>query len=143
MNDFFIVGFDGTEQSRRALDFAASRAKRCGAQLHLVQILEWSPYSFHTPEELAERHKRREQELERANAISEPVVSELNNKGVSTTSEVRHGHAGDLLCTIATEKKATQIFIGRTGDSTFSQRLLGGLAITLAQVAPVPVVIVP
>ena len=143
MTDIFIVGFDGTDQSRRAVDFAADRAKSCGAQLHLVQVLEWSPYSFHTPEELAERHGRREQELERAHAMIEPVVNELNNNEVKTTSEVRHGHAGDLLCGIATDQKATQIFIGRTGDSTFAQRLLGGLAITLAQVAPVPVVIVP
>lgn len=143
MNDIFVIGFDGTEQSRRAVNFAANRAKLSGAQLHLVHVLEWSPYSFHTPEELAERHGRREQELERANAMVEPVVTELNNSGVKTTCEVRHGHAGDLLCNIATEKKATQIFIGRTGDSAFAQRLLGGLAITLAQVAPVPVVIVP
>ena len=143
MTDTYIVGFDGTEQAQRAVNFAAARAKQSGGQLHLVHILEWSPYSFHTPEELAERHKRREEELERANAMVQPVVDALEKDGVKATCEVRHGHAGDLLCEIATDKKAAQIIIGRTGDSALSQRLLGGLAITLVQVSPVPVTIVP
>ena len=143
MTDTYIVGFDGTAQARRAVDYAAARAKKSGASLHLVHVLEWSPYSFHTPEELAERHGRREQELERASAMVQPAVDELNKAGVTATSQIRHGHAGEVLCTIATEKGATQIIIGRTGDSVLAVRLLGGLAITLAQVSPVPVTIVP
>ncbi len=143
MSETFVVGFDGTDSSRRAIDFAAARAKLAGANLHLVLVLEWSPYSFHTPEELAERHKRREEELERANAQVTPIVAELTAAGHSASCEVRHGHAGDLLCEIAKEKGAVQIIIGRTGSSAFTARLLGGLAITLAQASPVPVTIVP
>lgn len=143
MIDTYIVGFDGTDQSSRAVDYAAERAKKSGAGVHLVHVVEWSPYSFHTPEELAERHGRREQELERAKAMVQPVVDKLDKSGVKTTCEVRHGNAGDLLCKIAGDKKAAQIIIGRTGDSALAQRLLGGLAMTLAQVAPVPVTIVP
>ncbi len=143
MNDKYLVGFDGSEQSRRAVDYASDRAKKSGADLHLVLVVEWSPYSFHTPEELNERHHRREQELERANTVVQPVADGLNKAGVNATCEVRHGNAGELLCEIATKQGATQIIIGRTGDSALAQRLLGGLAITLAQVAPVPVTIVP
>ncbi len=143
MTDIYIVGFDGTAQSRRAAEFAAGRAKKSGATLHLLMVLEWSPYSFHTPEELAERHGRREQELERANAEIQPFAEELKAKGVEVTTEVHHGNAGDLLCKSATDKSASAIFIGRTGTSSFATRLLGGLAVTLAQVAPVPLTIVP
>lgn len=143
MTDIYIVGFDGTAQSRRAGEFAAACAKKSGAALHLLMVLEWSPYSFHTPEELAERHGRREQELERANAEIQPFAKELEGTGVTVTTEVHHGNAGDLLCKGATEKGASQIFIGRTGTSAFAARLLGGLAVTMAQVAPVPLTIVP
>ena len=143
MTEIYIVGFDDSESSLRAIDFAAERAKRCGGELHVVFVLEWSPYSFHTPEELNERHKRREEELDRAQALLKPIVEKLNSSGVKATSEARHGHAGDILTTIATEKGAAQIVIGRTGSSRFTARLLGGLAITLAQAAPVPVTIVP
>lgn len=143
MTDTYIVGFDGTAQSRRAVDYAAARAKLSGANVCLVLVIEWSPYGFHTPEELAERHKRREEELDRAQATVEPVVEELKKEGVGASCEVRHGNAADLLCQISKEMDATQIIIGRTGDSELAQRLLGGLVITLAQVAPVPVTIVP
>lgn len=124
MTDTYIVGFDGTDQAQRAVNFAAERAKQSGAQLHLVQVLEWSPYSFHTPEELAERHKRREEELDRANATIQPVVDALDKSGVKATCKVRHGHAGDLLCEIAAEKNAAQVIIGRTGESALSQGCL-------------------
>lgn len=143
MSDIYVVGFHSTEHSSRAVDYAAKLAKKSGAALHLVQVIEWSPYSFHTPEELAERHGRREQELSRALAQVQPVTDELNKSGVTATCEVRHGHAGELLCKIASEQNADQIIIGRTGDSALAQRLLGGLAITLAQISPVPTTIVP
>ena len=143
VNEIYVVGFDETEQSRRATHYAAERAKKSGGQIHLVLVIEWSPYSFHTPEELAERHKRREEELERARALVQPVADALKAEGIETTCEARHGNAADLLCTIAKEKDAAQIIIGRTGDSAIAQRILGGLAITLAQASPVPVTIVP
>ncbi len=143
MTDTYIVGFDGTAQSRRAVDYAAARAGQSGAKVCVVLVIEWSPYGFHTPEELAERHKRREEELDRAGATVQPVVDELKKAGVDASHEVRHGNAADLLCQISKEMNATQIIIGRTGDSELAQRLLGGLVITLAQVAPVPVTIVP
>jgi nucleotide-binding universal stress UspA family protein len=143
MSDTFVIGFDGTETSQRAVAFGAARAEKTGAKLHLVHILEWSPYSFHTPEELAERHKRREEELERAKELVEPVVADLKAKGFDATSEVRHGHAAQLLCEIAEDRSAAQIIIGRTGESAFAARLLGSLANSLAQASPVPVTIVP
>ncbi len=143
MSDKFIVGYDGTAQADRAVEFAAGRAERMDASVHLVQVIEWSPYSFHTPEELEERHKRREEELDRASTMVKPKVDELEKKGLKATCEVRHGNAGEILCSIAKDTSATQIVIGRTGDSALAQRLLGGLAITLVQIAPVPVTIVP
>ena len=77
MSQTYIVGFDGTPQSRRAVEHAAAAAKKAGGKLHLVFVIEWSPYSFHTAQELAERHGRREQELDRAKESLQPVVDEL------------------------------------------------------------------
>jgi len=143
MTDTYLVGFDGSESSQRAVDLAGQWADSTGAKIHLVQILEWSPYSFHTPDELAERHMRREQEIERAKATIQPAVKQLQEAGHEVDSEVRHGHAADLLCEIAKEIGAGQIIVGRTGGNALASRLLGSLAITLVQSAPVPVTIVP
>ncbi|MEJ2027258.1 MAG: universal stress protein, partial [Limibacillus sp.] len=83
------------------------------------------------------------EELERAHSLIQPIMAKLKDAGVSATCEARHGHAAELLCSIAEEKKACQLIIGRTSGSSFAQRLLGGVAITLAQVSPVPLTIVP
>lgn len=143
MADIFVVGFDGTASAKRAVQHAASQAKAGGDTVHVVHVLEWSPYSFLTPDELSERHKRREEELNRAKAIVQPVVDDLKAKGVNATSEVRHGHAGELLCEIAEDMKARQIVIGRVGSTSIAARLMGSLALTLVQASPVPVTVVP
>ena len=143
MVDILVVGFDGTASAKRAVQHAASQAKASGGTVHVVHVLEWSPYSFLTPDELSERHKRREEELNRAKAIVQPVVDDLKAKGVNTTSEVRHGHAGELLCEIAEDMKARQIVIGRVGSTSIAARLMGSLALTLVQASPVPVTVVP
>ena len=62
----FLVGVDDSDCSRRALDFASRRARAMGARLVVVYVIEWSPYSFNTPEENEQRHKRREEEIEQA-----------------------------------------------------------------------------
>lgn len=142
-NTTLIVGYDGTASARRAVQLAASQVKAGGGRIHLVHVLEWSPYSFLTPEELSERHKSREDELVRAKAIVQPLVDDLKAKGLNATCEVRHGHAGELLCEIAEDMKARQIFIGRTGTTSIAARLMGSLALTLVQASPVPVTVVP
>lgn len=143
MSDTYVVGYDGTKSSKRAVDFAVARANQAKGSVHLVNILEWSPYSFYTTEELAARKKTRSDEITRAKGLLEPVLKDLTSRGITVTSDVQHGHPAELLCKIASEVDATQIVIGRSGDGVLAQRLLGSLAISLAQVAPVPLTIVP
>ncbi len=143
MTDTIIVGYDGTASSKRAVKFAGDLVKRAKGTVHLVHVLEWSPYSFLTPDELSERHKRRKEELNRANAILEPVVDDLKAQGLKATHEVQYGHAGELLCGIANTKNAGQIVIGRTGTTAIAARLMGSLALTLVQASPVPITVVP
>lgn len=144
MSRKIVVGFDGSEASRRALDFAVSRAKILGDSIVIAHVLEWSPYSFLTPSELEERHQRRSEELARAeDAIIKPVMKSVEEAGVPVTSVMKYGHIAETLCKIAKEEDAALIFIGRMGDSGFSSRIFGSVAGTLAQVAPVPVTIVP
>lgn len=144
MAEKIVVGFDGSESARRALTFAADRASAIGATLVIAHVLEWSPYSFLTPSELEERHKRRSEELARAeSALIAPVVTSLEGSGITIQTELKYGHIAETLCAIAAAHKAAQIVIGRTGHSNMASRLFGSVAGTLAQVAPAPVTIVP
>lgn len=144
MPDKIVVGYDGSEGSKRAVDFAVERASALGATLVVAHVLEWSPYSFLTPEEIAERHKRRGEELKRAEtAVMAPLAADLAKTGVSVSTVIKYGHVAETLCDIARDHGASQIFIGRTGHSTIVERLFGSVAGSLAQIAPVPCTIVP
>jgi len=144
MTETIVVGFDGSESSNRALEFAATLAKAQGARVTVAHVLEWSPYTFLTPEELEDRHARRTEELKRADStIIAPVLEKLSASGVKADSALKYGHIAETLCAIAVDAGASQVIIGRTGHSSLALRLFGSVAGSLAQASPVPVTIVP
>ncbi|QIE40825.1 universal stress protein [Meridianimarinicoccus aquatilis] len=141
-NELYVVAYDG--EHRRAVDHAIESAKRSGAKLHIVHVIEWSPYRFLTPQELEERHKRRSEEVARAEAeVIQPILSEMTAAGLTATGEIRYGNVVELLASIAQKQHATGIVMGRSGGTSFGGRVFGSAAMGLAQVSPVPVTIVP
>lgn len=87
-----LVCYDDSEASRRALTFAAAHSSAIGATLVVAHVLEWSPYSFLTPNELEEWHKRRTEELARAeSALIAPVVKDLAGRGLTIETELKYG----------------------------------------------------
>ena len=65
MSTISAVGTDCSNCSNRALDYAADRARATNSRLIVAHVIEWSQFSWNTPEENATRHKRREEELAR------------------------------------------------------------------------------
>jgi len=144
MNDILLVGVDGSEAGARAAAFAAERAKDSNSRLLVAYVIEWSPYTFNTPQENEERHKRREEEISRAETqIVQPLVDSLKSSGVDAEGAVRHGHAAEVLSQLASEREAGQIFIGRRGLSKLQAMLFGSVAGSLVQISPVPVTVIP
>lgn len=144
MTDTLLVGVDGSDGGTRAAEFAAKCAKGSDARLVVAYVIEWSPYSFNTPEENEQRHKRREEEISRAeNGVLAPLVGSLTKAGVQAEGVVRHGHAAEVLSSLAGEYSASQIFIGRRGLSKLEALLFGSVAGSLVQVSPVPVTVIP
>ncbi len=144
MSNTFLVAVDGSEGSVRAADFATEQALASNSKLVLAYVIEWSPYSFHTPDELAERHKRREEEIERAQStVLGPVSKSVKDKGVDVEVVVHHGHPSETLVDLAKDRGATQIFIGRKGQSRVASLLFGSVAGSLVQTSTVPVTVVP
>lgn len=139
-----LVGIDGSDCSDRALDKACELAKETGALVIVCYVIPWSPYSFSTPEENAERHRRREQELETARTrLLQPRVDAVTEQGVQVESVVRHGHPVRTLIRLAEERNADLLVAGRSGHGSLKARIFGGTAISLIQASPVPVLVVP
>jgi len=144
MTGTFLVAVDGSAGSDRAVDFATERALAGKAKLVLAHVIEWSPYSFHTPEELAERHGRREEEIARAQStVLGPVAESVRARGADVDLVVRHGHTAETLANLAGEVGASQVFIGRKGESRVAALLFGSVTASLVQTSPVPVTVVP
>ena len=115
MANVLVVGFDPGPAGERAIDFAVNLAKMSGSSLMIVHVLEWSPYSFLTPEEIEERHARRKEELSRAkDSITDPLVQKLSSSGVSVDATIRYGHVAETLAAVAEEAGASQVIVGRS-----------------------------
>ncbi len=140
-----VVGLDGSAPGEKALAHAKRLAKLIGeCELVLAYVIEWTPYSFHTPEELAERHKRREQEIDQAHShVLDAPARAAKAEGFKVETVVRHGDPAEQLDNIARKHGAEQIILGRTGDRGLRHRFFGGVAGKLVAAATVPVTIIP
>lgn len=138
-----VVGVDGGDSGIRALDYAKKLSRLIGAcELIVVYVIEWSPYSFQTPEENAERHKRREEELKAARErIIDPALQSLEKDGFTARGIVRHGDVAEMIDLTATDEAADQIVVARSGESKFA-RLFGTATVKLVMNASVPVTVV-
>jgi nucleotide-binding universal stress UspA family protein len=112
--------------------------------LTIVFVIEWSPFTFQTPEENEARHQRREEELTVAHErVLDPAVSAAAAEGFTVEGIVRHGDAAEILEAIAVEKGAGQIVIGRSAGRRLRDHFFGSVSSRLAAVSTVPVTIVP
>ena len=144
MTQVLLVGTDCSECSHRAVDYAAKWAKLSNLHLYIVHVIQWSPFTFSTLQENEERHMRREAELERAHTqILDPIVADLRSKGVDAEGVVLHGNPAETLSALANELDATNIIIGRKGESLIKAKLFGSVASTLVQISDHPVTVIP
>lgn len=144
MSASVIVGIDGSEPSRRAVEFALSLAESQGVGLVVAHVIPWSPYSFNTPTENEERGERKRQELRAATTqIIEPAVEVASGHSCEVTPVVRHGDPVDTLVELAGEFSATAIVVGRTGDSRVKRALFGSIPGHLVYESTIPVTVVP
>ena len=140
----FVVAYEGADDSSNVLAYAIARAQKDGALLHLVHVLEWSPYTFLTPQEIEERTTRRKQEMARAQeAIIDPALSKVRAAGLEATGEIRFGQVVEIISETASKMGAEMIVVGRSGSNSVAARVFGSVPLGLAQIASVPTVIVP
>ena len=144
MSAKIVIGLDGSGSGERAVAFAKKQAKQIGkCELIAVYVIEWSPYSFQTPEENEQRHKRREEEIAAAESrVVAPAVKAIKADGFSARGVVKHGDVADLLNAVAVEEDADQIVVARTSEGGFASRLFGSSTANLVMTATVPVTVV-
>jgi len=144
MSTTLLVGLDGEGSGHRAVAFASRMASQIkDAEILVVYVIEWSPFSFQTAEENAERHKRREEEISMAQErVVTPAVEQLVNNNIKARGIVKHGDVAATLNAVAVENKADQIIVSRSSEGGFAKRIFGSATANLVMSASVPVTVV-
>lgn len=139
-----VIGLDGQSSGEKALEFAKSLATHSDScELIVVYVIEWSPFSFQTAEENAQRHKRREEEISIASErVLDPAVTSLTEAGLTARAIVRHGDVADTIDNIAHAEGATQIIVARSSAGGLTSRIFGSSTANLVMNARVPVTVV-
>ena len=144
MSETILVGIDGTEENRRAVDYAIKEAKRSKAKMILAYVIKWSPYTFQTAEENERRHKRKVEDIQFVQErVLDPMLESLASEGLDITGVVRHGQVADSLIYIAKKHDVTDIVVGRIGEKSINTLVFGSVVSKLIQLSHIPVTIVP
>lgn len=144
MVEVVVVGVDGSEAGTRAVRFAAAHVGEAGAQVVVAYVVPWSQFTVQTAEDNERRHRTKQEETAAAHdKIVDPLVAELAAEGIAVEGVVRHGHPAETLCSIAEQRGARHLVVGRRGQSKVKTLLFGSTPGNLIQMSSVPVTVVP
>lgn len=145
-----LVALDGSEFAQRALPHAMDIAKRCGAKVHLVRVVEslWtlayptSPYDGATPDPYVIQELD-EQLTADATAYLTDVAARLRAEGAQVTWNVATGRPVDEISVAAHAVNAGLIVTTTHGRGGVSRMFQGSTATGLMAHSTVPLMIIP
>jgi nucleotide-binding universal stress UspA family protein len=135
-----VVGVDGSDGSRRALEWTAHVAEVTTSPVFAVHVLTYnqellrdiSPDTMHT--------WRRDLEADLRARWVEP----LTTRGIDTRSEVIEAESvAEGLLEVADRERAALVIVGAKGRGGVAGRVLGGVTYRITHRAHQPVVVVP
>jgi nucleotide-binding universal stress UspA family protein len=135
-----VVGYDGSESARRALEWATEEARLRNTELEIVGAWQMTNVMYtygYVPSNYALLEEDARVAAEKSLAECAEAVRKA---GVEVVTQVRNGQAADELAEVA--KDAGLLVVGSRGHGGFAGLLLGSVSAQLAHHAPCPLVIV-
>jgi nucleotide-binding universal stress UspA family protein len=139
-----VVGTDGSDTAKVAVEQATDLARKVGARLDLVSAYEPVPAS-------RLREERQEVPSDIAHTVSpsedvEALLSEtaagVQKDGIEVATFARQGDPADAILDVAEEQKADLIIVGNKGMTGAKRFLLGSVPNKVSHHAPCSVLIV-
>lgn len=131
-----VVGYDGSECSKAALDAAVDAASAFGDRL--VLVFGYEPYRMG-----GEIQDHRIALEERGEALTAEGVEHAKKAGVDAEAMLVDRGAAEALVEAAQERNARMIVVGTFGDSPLKGAILGATPHKLMQVSEIPVLVAP
>ena len=130
-----LVGYDGSESSRVAFDFALDMAGRYGAELHVLAVA-------HPPDICRDLEAETLMEAARTHYAEALRALKPRVEGLVTRFEVRVGHPAEQIVIYAEGYGIDHIVVGHRGHSLFERWLIGSIARRVLAYAPCAVTVV-
>jgi nucleotide-binding universal stress UspA family protein len=134
-----LVGFDGSEGSRRALAQALRLAAADGASIHVLSVIEHLPRYAATVSEVEET---REAEERHVALLQAEVQSAAESRGLAVESAVRTGHPAKAMVEYAQHGGFDLLVLGHAGHSALWGQFLGTTSDKVIRHAPCSVLVV-
>jgi nucleotide-binding universal stress UspA family protein len=137
MIKYSLVGYDGSDASRRAFQFAIELARCSKGRVRVVSVLQVTEGGADACAlMMADSGSRRVQELLEELQAMEPDAAEL------VDVELIHGSPGDVLLSQIDQHGVDHIVIGHTERGALARWLLGSVSGNVLARAHVPVTVV-
>jgi nucleotide-binding universal stress UspA family protein len=139
-----VVGTDGSETARQAVQQAIGLAKAVGASIELVSAYEPIPNqrirqeAREAPQDLQWMVNPRED----VDATLHEAVEEAERAGVTVEGYAREGDPADAILDVAEERGADLIVVGNKGMTGAKRFLLGSVPNKVSHHAPCSVLII-
>lgn len=138
----FIVAYDGSPDSKKALEMAIDLANKVSAELFVVSVCE--PFALGAGA-IGEGAVYWDTEKEYKRVVeqkTETVRKYCEEKNLNVHAQVLTGHPVDEIIKYAQTEKADLIITGTRGHGGFARLLLGSVAHKLVTYSDIPVLVV-
>lgn len=137
MYDRLLIAIDGSDEATHAAEYALALADTVGAAVDVVYVI---------PKQSL-RMTRTTRERNRLHARGEALLAAIENiaaaHDAAIETHVAEGTPAAEISTLATERDADLIVVGRQGMTGVGKRLLGGITERVLSRSEVPICVVP
>ena len=135
-----LVAFDGSEQSRKAFEFALEMSRHCtGASPEIIVLSVAQPPE---PIDIVEMDAIIESATQHYEELFKGLREKAKTEGVEIKTDIVVGHPADQIIKYAAEKKSDMIVVGQRGKSKIATWLLGSVSKRVSSYASCTVTIV-
>jgi nucleotide-binding universal stress UspA family protein len=135
-----VLAFDGSDGSKKALNWTIDFAKQNNAQTHITTIFEPIVLlAIETASNVLALERSRRSNIDELTAMAESLYAEHN---LSTKVALLEGNPADAIMIYAKKIEADIIICGTRGYGGFGALLLGSVAHKLVTYSKIPVLVV-
>lgn len=134
-----VVGYDGSDHSRAAINFLRKIDEAKASEISIVMVIDFTSlysYGVDIPQTIYDSIRTKDEES------LEEEVKKLKGEGYNAKGVLLEGSPPDAIMEYSYKNGADLIIVGSRGLSTFKSILLGSVSAKLVHESKVPVLVV-